>query len=146
VPVNRRCPWAFGFFAVLLVVAGLSGCGATSLGSAKPPTPGGPRIANLQFTPDRVRAGDSTTMSFYLEVATADVREGFVLERGIEQFQLYTSLRETRIDLSQYFGQVAALIEVPMSWSQPGLRFLEVYVVTKTGAQSNRIAGRITVD
>jgi hypothetical protein len=135
-----------GCLALLLAVTGLSGCGATSLGSAKPPTAGGPRIANLQFNPARVRAGGSTTMSFYLEVATADVQEGFVLERGIEQFQLYTSLRETRLDLRQYFGQIAALVEVPLTWSQPGLRILEVYVVTKTGAESNRLVGRITVD
>jgi hypothetical protein len=144
--VNKRCAWVIGCLALLLVVAGLNACGATSLGSAQPPTPGGPRIANLQFNPARVRAGSSTTMSFYLEVPTADVQEGFVLERGIEQFQLYTTLRETRIDLSRYFGQIAALVEVPMSWSQPGVRFVEVYVVTKTGAQSNRIGGRITVD
>jgi hypothetical protein len=144
--VNKRCPWVIGFLAVSLAVAGLSGCGATSIGSAKPPSPGGPRIANLQFSPERIRAGGSTLMSFYFEVATADVQEGFVLERGIEQFQLYTSLRETRLDLQQYFGQVAALVEVSMTWSQPGLRFLEVYVVTKTGAESNRLVGRITVE
>ena len=144
--MNKRRPWVIGFVAVLLAGSGLSGCGATSIGTAKPPTPGGPRIANLQFNPERIRAGGSTLMSFYLEVATADVQEGFVLERGIEQFQLYTSLRETRLDLNQYFGQVAALVEVSMTWSQPGLRFLEVYVVTKTGAESNRLVGRITVE
>jgi len=144
--VNTRRPWVLGFLAVFLAVGGLIGCGATTVDTAKPPTPGGPRIANLQFNPDRVRAGGSTLMSFYLEVATADVQDGFVLERGIEQFQLYTSLRETRLDLHQYFGQVAALVEVPMTWSQPGFRFLEVYVVTKTGAESNRLVGRITVE
>ena len=144
--MNKRCPWVVGFLAVLLAVPELSGCGATSIGTAKPPSPGGPKIANLQFNPERVRAGGSTTMSFYLEVATADVEEGFVLERGIEQFQLYTSLRETRLNLGQYFGQVAALVEVPLTWSQPGFRFLEVYVVTKTGAESNRLVGRITVE
>jgi hypothetical protein len=144
--VNTRRQWVLGFPAVFLAVAGLNGCGATTVGTAKPPTPGGPRIANLQFNPERIRAGGSTTMSFYLEVPTADVQEGFVLERGIEQFQLYTSLRQTRLDLQQYFGQVAALVETSMTWSQPGLRFLEVYVVTKTGAESNRLGGRITVE
>ena len=144
--MNKRCPWVIGFLAVLLAGSGLSGCVATSIGTAKPPTPCGPRIANLQFNPERVRASGSTLMSFYLEVATADVQEGFVLERGIEQFQLYTSLRETRLDLHQYFGQVAALVEVSMTWSQPGLRLLEVYVVTKSGTESNRLVGRITVE
>jgi len=33
-----------------------------------------------------------------------------------------------------------------MTWSQPGFRFLEVHVVTKTGAESNRLVGRITVE
>ena len=132
---------------VTLAAVVLSGCeGTTSIGAAKPPTPGGPRIANLQFNPERVRAGETTTMSFYFEVATADVQEGFVLERGIEQFQLYTSLRQTPLDLRSYSGQVAALVSTPLSWSQPGIRFLEVYVVTKTGAESNRLVGRITVD
>ena len=144
--MNTRRSWVLGFLTVFLAVCGLSGCGATTVGTAKPPTAGGPRIANLQFNPERIRAGNSTTMSFYLEVPTADVQEGFVLERGIEQFQLYTSLRQTRIDLQQYFGQVAALVEVSTTWSQPGLRFLEVYVVTKTGAESNRLVGRITVE
>jgi hypothetical protein len=132
---------------VTLAVVALSGCeGTTSIGAAKPPAPGGPRIANLQFNPERVRAGETTTMSFYFEVATADVQEGFVLERGIEQFQLYTSLRQTPFDLRSYSGQVAALASVPLSWSQPGIRFLELYVVTRTGAESNRLMGRITVD
>lgn len=144
--MKNRYPWVIGFLAMLFAASGLSGCGATSIGSAKSPTPGGPKIANLQFNPERVRAGGSTTMSFYLEVSTADVQEGFVLERGIEQFQLYTSLRETRLDLNQYFGQVAALVEVTMTWSQPGFRFLEVYVITKSGAESNRLVGRITVE
>jgi hypothetical protein len=132
---------------VTLAAVALSGCeGTTSIGAAKPPMPGGPRIANLQFNPERIRAGESTTMSFYFEVATADVQEGFLLERGIEQFQLYTSLRQTPLDLRAYSGQVAALVSTPLSWSQPGIRFLEVYVVTKTGAESNRLVGRITVD
>jgi hypothetical protein len=135
------------WLVVALAAAAPGGCGGTtSIGAAKPPTPGGPRIANLQFTPDRVRAGETTTMSFYFEVATADVQEGFVLERGIEQFQLYTSLRQNPLDLRSYSGQVAALVSTRLSWPEPGIRFLEVYVVTKTGAESNRLVGQITVD
>jgi len=85
-------------------------------------------------------------MSFYFEVSTADIQEGFVLERGIAEFQLYTSLRETPLDLRGYSGQVAALVSIPMTWPQPGIRFIEVYVVTKTGVASNRLSARVTVD
>ena len=145
--MNRLAVWALALLVVALAAAGLSGCGgATSIGDAKSPTPGGPRIANLQFNPDRVRAGENATMSFYFEVSTADIQEGFVLERGIAEFQLYTSLRETPLDLRGYSGQVAALVSIPMTWPQPGIRFIEVYVVTKTGVASNRLSARVTVD
>ena len=130
---------------VLVVVGLLSACGTTLLPPESPPGPGVPRIANLRFEPEVIRAGETTQMSFYFEVGSADLKEGFLVERGISQFQFYQTLQATPLDLAKYDGQVAGTVEIPLRWSQEGVRFLEVYVVTKQGNASNRIRANLTV-
>lgn len=110
-----------------------------------PPGPGVPRIASLRFEPETVRIGETTQMSFYFEVGSADLQEGFLIERGISQFQFYTALQEIPIDLRKYDGQVAGTIELPLRWASEGVRLLEVYVVTKKGNTSNRLRATLTV-
>jgi hypothetical protein len=110
-----------------------------------PPGPGVPRIANLRLEPDVIRAGETTQMSFYFEVGSADIKEGFLVEGGISQFQFYQTLQATPLDLAKYDGQVAGMVEIPLRWSQEGIRFLEVYVVTKKGNVSNRLGANLTV-
>jgi len=92
-----------------------------------------------------IRAGEITQMSFYFEVGSADLQEGFIIERGISQFQFYQGLQTIPMDLRDYDGQVAGTAEVPLRWSAEGVRLLELYVVTKRGNASNRIWGTITV-
>jgi hypothetical protein len=104
-----------------------------------------PRIANLRFDPDVIRIGETTQMSFYFEIGSADLQEGFLLERGISQFQLYQSLQSIPVDLRGYDGQVAGTVELPLRWSNEGVRLLELYVVTKRGNNSNRFRGPLTV-
>lgn len=135
-----------GILLWLTILELLTGCGATTIQSAVPPSPGGPRIANLRFDPEAIRAGQTTVMSFYFEVGTANVQEALLFERGIEEFQFYSSLQHTPVDLRKYSGQVAATVEIPLSWPRPGIRIIEVYVVTAEGNQSNRLVGRVTVD
>ncbi len=135
--------WAL--LLVTLVGLEVGGCSVFGTHPETPAGPGVPRIANLQFTPDRVRVGENTLMSFYFEVGSADLREGFVIERGIAQFQFYQALQTVPIDLKGYDGQVAGLVELPLHWSAEGIRQLEVYVVTKQGNASNRIRATITV-
>jgi hypothetical protein len=84
-------------------------------------------------------------MSFYFEVGSADLHEGFVIDRGISEFQFYQVLQPITIDLQQYEGQAAGTVEVPLKWSSEGIRFLEVYVVTKKGNVSNRVRANLTV-
>ena len=84
-------------------------------------------------------------MSFYFEVGSADIDEGFVLDQGIAQFQFFTALQPMAIDLKSYSGQVAGIAEVPIRWPTEGLRWIELYVVNKQGNVSNRIRGRLTV-
>jgi hypothetical protein len=122
----------------------LTACAGT-LAPTESSGPGVPRILNLRFEPDTVAVGQVATMSFYFEVGSADLDEGFLLERGIADFQLFTSLQSTPIDLRRYRGQVAATVEVPIRWSTEGVRFVEVYVVSQKGHPSNRLNATVTV-
>ncbi|MBI2115822.1 MAG: hypothetical protein HYT85_12150 [candidate division NC10 bacterium] len=142
-----RCSPVHGARVLTLALALvlLSSCGASVLRSPTPPGPGVPRIANLRFEPDVIKAGETTQMSFYFEVGSADIQEAFIVERGISQFQFYQSLQAIPVDLREYAGQVAGTVEVPLRWSAEGVRFLELYVVTKKGNTSNRLRAPLTV-
>ena len=129
---------------LVLSLSLLFGCAAFGPTSSAP-GPGVPRIANLRFEPDTVATGGTTQMSFYFEVGSADIDEGFLLDQGIAQFQFFTALQPMVIDLKPYTGQVAGVAEVPIRWPTEGLRWLELYVVNKQGNVSNRIRGRLTV-
>jgi len=131
--------------AVLVGLAvALSGC-ATFGPAETPPGPGVPRIANLRFEPDTISAGGTTRMSFYFEVGSADLDEGYLLEQGIAQFQFFTALQRTTIDLSKYSGQVAGVAEVPVRWPTEGMRWIELQVANKQGNTSNRLRALLTV-
>lgn len=130
---------------LMSALALLTACGSSVLRSPSPPGPGVPRIANLRFEPDVIRAGETTQMSFYFEVGSADIQEAFIIERGISQFQFFQSLQAIPIDLRGYSGQVAGTVEVPLRWSGEGVRFLELYVVTRKGNTSNRLRAPLTV-
>jgi hypothetical protein len=131
--------------ALGLVLALLCACSLFGGHPETPPGPGVHRIANLRFDPDVIRTGEITQMSFYFEVGSADLQEGFIIERGISQFQFYQTLQTIPMDLREYDGQVAGTAEVPLRWSAEGVRLLELYVVTKRGNASNRLRGTITV-
>jgi hypothetical protein len=122
----------------------LSGC-ATFGPSETPPGPGVPRIANLRFEPDTIPVGGTTRMSFYFEVGSADLEEGYLLEQGFAQFQFFTALERITIDLRKYSGQVAGVAEVPVRWATEGMRWVEFQVVNKQGNTSNRLRARLTV-
>jgi hypothetical protein len=109
------------------------------------PGPGVPRIANLRFEPATIDVGGTTQMSFYFEVGSADIEEGFLLDQGVAQFKLFTALQPITIDLTRYSGQVAGVAEIPIRWPTEGLRWLELYVVSKQGNVSNRLRARLTV-
>jgi hypothetical protein len=132
----------------LAVVVGfavvLSGC-ATFGSSETPPGPGVPRIANLRFEPERIPVGGTTRMSFYFEVGSADLDEGYLLDQGFADFQFFTALQRITIDLSRFSGQVAGVAEVPVRWSTEGVRWIELQVANKQGNTSNRIRARLTV-
>ncbi|MFB3818180.1 MAG: hypothetical protein ACE147_10990 [Candidatus Methylomirabilales bacterium] len=128
---------------VLLAAWLVAGCALAP--PATEPSAGGPRIANLRFEPDTIRAGGTTRMSFYFEVGGADLEEGFLIERGISQFQFYQALQPIPVDLRAFAGQVAGTAEVPLRWSSLGVRYLELYVVTKQGLVSNRLRAPLTV-
>jgi len=123
----------------------LSACSAAFTQPETPPGPGVPRIANLRLEPEVIRAGETTQMSFYFEVGSADLHEGIVIERGISEFQFFQILQPISIDLQRYEGQATGTVEVPLKWSAEGIRFLEVYVVTRKGNTSNRIRANLTV-
>jgi hypothetical protein len=123
----------------------LSACSSALTQPESPPGPGVPRIANLRFEPDVVQVGEITQMSFYFEVGSADLHLGFVIERGISEFQFFQTLQPISIDLERYEGQIAGTVEVPLRWSAEGIRFLEVFVVTRKGNTSNRIRANLTV-
>ena len=131
---------------VLVPVLGLlTACALFGGQPETPPGPGVPRIANLRFDPDVIKAGETTQMSFYFEVGSADLQQGFIIERGISQFRFYQALQTLPVDLREYDGQVAGTVEVPLHWSVEGIRLLELYVVTKRGNTSNRLTGTLTV-
>ena len=130
---------------LVLSVGVLTACGFSVTRPETPPGPGVPHIANLRFEPDVIRAGETTQMSFYFEVGSADIREAQLVERGINEFQFYQSLQATSVDLGTYEGQVAGTVEVPLRWPGVGIRWIEVYVVTRTGKISNRIWARLTI-
>lgn len=137
-----RPTWPF----VLVPILGLlTACTLFGVQPATPPGPGVPRIANLRFDPDIIKVGQSTQMSFYFEVGSADLQQGFIIERGISQFQFYQALQTISVNLAEYGGQVAGTVEVPLHWSAEGVRLLELYVVTNRGNASNRLTGTITV-
>jgi hypothetical protein len=123
----------------------LVGCAGTFGLPETAPGPGVPRIANLQFDPNVVSVGQTTQMSFYFEVGSADIEEGFLIERGISQFQFFQSLQTISLDLKKYAGQVAATVEVPLRWDREGVLQLELYVVSKKGNVSNHLRAYLTV-
>ncbi len=129
----------------IFVLGLLSACSAALTQPETPPGPGVPRIANLRLEPNVIRTGETTQMSFYFEVSTADLSEGIVNDRGISEFQFVQVLQPITIDLKEYEGQAAGTVEVPLRWSTEGIRFLEVYVVSKKGNVSNRIRANLTV-
>jgi hypothetical protein len=126
---------------LVLLAAGCAGVGP----AASPAGPGVPRIANLRFEPETISVGETARMSFYFEVGSADIQEGFLLDQGIAQFQFFTALQSVTIDLSKYSGQVAGVAEVPVRLSGEGIRWLEFYVMTRQGNVSNRLRARLTV-
>ena len=107
--------------------------------------PGVPRIMNLRFEPDTIRSGESAQLSFYFEVGSADLDECVVVERGVSQFQLYTALQPITIPLKQYSGLATGTVEIPMRWTDTGIRYVEVHVVSRQGKQSNRLNATLTV-
>ena len=133
--------------AIRLLVLLVLLCGGCAIfgGSGTAPGPGVPRIANLRFEPETVAVGEQTRMSFYFEVGSADVETGYVLDQGIAQFQLFTALQPIIIDLKQYSGMVAGTAEVPIRWSNEGVRWIEFYLVTLKGNESNRLRATLTV-
>ena len=120
-------------------------CGPAVMRPATPPGPGVPRIANLRFEPDMIRVGETTRMSFYFEVGSADIQEAFLIDRGIREFQFYQDLQATAIDLRRYDGLVAGTAEIPLRLASEGIRWMEIYVVTRQGHTSNRVTARLTV-
>ena len=138
--IRGRMHWGALWLLVLL-------CGGCAIfgASGTPPGPGMPRIANLRFDPETVAVGEQTRMSFYFEVGSADVETGYVLDQGIAQFQFFTALQPIIIDLKQYSGTVAGTAEVPMRWSNEGVRWVEFYLVTIKGNESNRLRAMLTV-
>lgn len=131
--------------ALILLMGLLPACAAPARQSETEQGPSVPRIANLRFDPDVIGVGETTQISFYFEVGSADLQDGFLIERVISQFQLYHSLQSVPVDLRCYSGQVAGTVELPLRWSSQGVRLLELYVVTKRGNSSNRIRGTLTV-
>ncbi len=122
----------------------LAGC-ASVWRPASAPGPGVPWIANLRIDPDSVKTGQTAQMTFYFEVGSADLQEGFLVDRGIQQFRFFQDLQPTTIDLRLYAGQVAAWVQVPVRWSSEGVRLVDFYVVTKNGKVSNHLRARVTV-
>jgi hypothetical protein len=134
--------WAFLFLPVLGL---LTACTIFGVQAETPPGPGVPRIANMRFSPDVIKVGEITQLSFYFEVGTADLHQGIIIERGISQFQFYQALQSIPVELEEYDGQVAGTVEVPLHWSVEGVRLLELYVVTRRGNASNHLTGTLTV-
>jgi hypothetical protein len=137
-----RNAWAFLFLPVLGL---LTACTLFGVQAETPPGPGVPRIANMRFSPDVIKVGETTQLSFYFEVGSADLHQGFIIERGISQFQFYQALQSIPVELGEYDGQVAGTVEVPLHWSVEGVRLLELYVVTRRGNASNHLTGTLTV-
>jgi len=131
--------------ASLLCLVAILLAGCATFGEPESVGPGSPRIARLRFEPETVRPGEATLMSFYFEVGTADLAECVVVEQGVRQFQLYTSLQPITHSLREYSGVVAGTVEVPMRWSSEGIRSLEVHAVSKAGKTSNRLRATLTV-
>jgi hypothetical protein len=131
--------------ALAALIAVLAGCAGPASLSDTASGPGVPRIAGLRFEPSTVAIGEPTTMSFHFEVGSADLDEGFMYERGIADFSLFTSLQSVPLDLKRYSGQVAGRVEIPIRWSSEGIRFIEVQVVSKKGNTSNRLNATVTV-
>jgi hypothetical protein len=132
------------FCLVVLVCCLAGGCAAIGPQSS-PPGTDVPKIASLRFEPDTIEAGGTTKMTFYFEVGSADVDQAFVVDRGIAQFQLFTTLQAVPISLKQYQGLAVGTADLDLRWSTQGLRWLEVYVVSVKGNVSNRLYGRLTV-
>lgn len=127
------------------IVVVLAGCAGPASLSEAPAGPGVPRIAGLRFEPSSVAVGEPTTMSFYFEVGSADLDEGFLYERGVADFSLFASLQSVPIDLKRYSGQVAGRVEMPIRWASEGIRFIELQVVNRKGNASNRLNATVTV-
>jgi hypothetical protein len=137
----RRSVWEGALCLLLLLVAGCA-----SLGSVEtPPGPGVPRIANLRFEPDTITRGETTVMSFYYEIGSADLEEGYLLDQGIAQFQFFTALQRIVIDLRKFEGQVAGVAELSIRIPTEGVRWMELQVVNRQGNLSNRLRARLTV-
>jgi len=130
-----------GICLLTLLVAGCATFGPAET----PPGPGVPRIANLRFEPDTIAVGETTQMSFYFEVGSADLEEGFLLDQGIAQFQFFSALQRITIDLGKYAGHVAGVAEVPVRIPTEGIRWLELQVISRQGHLSNRLRARLTV-
>ena len=129
--------------ACILVLL-LAGC-ASVWRPASAPGPGVPWIANLRIDPVSVKVGETAQMTFYFEVGSADIQEGFLVDRGIQQFRFFQDLQSMPIDLRPYSGQVAAWVQVPVRWSSEGVRLVDFYVITKTGKVSNHLNASVTV-
>ncbi len=133
---------AAGIACILALL--LAGCSSVWR-PASAPGPGVPWIANLRIDPNSVKVGETAQMTFYFEVGSADLHEGFLVDRGIQQFRFFQDLQPAPIDLEPYAGQVAAWVQVPVRWTSEGVRLVDFYVVTKTGKVSNHLSARVTV-
>jgi len=140
--MSTRPAVVMSLVSILAILIG----GCATIGDAERSTgPGVPRIMNLRFDPDTIRSGESAHLSFYFEVGSADLDECVVVERGVSQFQLYTALQPITIPLKQYSGLATGTVEIPMRWTDTGIRYVEVHVVSRQGKQSNRLNATLTV-
>jgi len=130
---------------VAILVGGCAAFEGAGGGAEWSAGPGVPRIMNLRFVPDTVQSGESAQLSFYFEVGSADLDECVVVERGVSQFQVYTALQPITLPLKHYSGLATGTVEIPMRWTDTGIRYVEVYVVSKQGKQSNRMNATLTV-
>ncbi len=127
-----------------ILVLFLAGC-AFLWRPASAPGPGVPWIANLRLDPNSVKVGETAQMTFYFEVGSADIQEGFLVDSGIQQFRFFQELQPMTIDLRLYSGQVGAWVQVPVRWTTEGVRLVDFYVVTRSGKVSNHLSASVTV-
>jgi len=142
--VNRSIGVCGRVWAAIVLSVSLGAC--APLVEMEKPSPEGPRISHLRFTPAETQAGCPVSATFRLETTTEEIvsaKEGWVRRHGRSAEYRYAMLP---VDLNALQAKRTADIEARIVPRESGTYYYYVQVGDRSGRMSNVLRATLAVD